>query len=448
MKKLLSLMLALALVLTSVAALAEPYKTAFDVPATGKPFVMYAWNDEFQNMLKNYFIPAVGGEVKDDGTMVLPNGDTIEFVINPNDGGVYQQKLDAALSASEKIDMFLIEADYALKYVNSDNTLPLKDVGITEEMMADQYPYTIDVARDENGVVKGTSWQAAPGLFLYRRSLAEKLLSVKTPEEMQEKVKDWDAFLATAREVSKKSSGATKLIPSNGDVWQVIRTVRKAPWVNKDMELNIDEQVKWYFDFAKTLREENLTANANPWSEAWNAGIGNDSILGYFFSTWGIQWVMTGNCGGSKPGEGTYGDWAAVNGPQPYYWGGTWLTAAKTCQNLPLAKAIMEYFTINPDAMKDYCLKSKDYVNNKTAIQSIIDGGFSFDFLGGQDHYALFQAVTPLIDTSTMSPYDQNINIAMDEAVNAYVTGEKDYDTAIQAFKDAVVDLYPEITVE
>lgn len=47
-----------------------------------------------------------------------------------------------------------------------------------------------------------------------------------------------------------------------------------------------------------------------------------------------------------------------------------------------------------------------------------------------------------------MSPYDQNINIAMDEAVNAYATGEKDYDTAIQAFKDAVADLYPEITVE
>ena len=212
--------------------------------------------------------------------------------------------------------------------------------------------------------------------------------------------------------------------------------------------LNIDDQVKWYFDFAKTLREENLTASANPWSEAWNAGVGNDSIMGYFFSTWGIQWTMVGNSGGTKPGEGTYGDWAAVNGPQPYYWGGTWLTAAKTCENLPLAKSIMEYYTIHAESMKDYCLKSKDYVNNVTAIQEIIDAGFSFDFLGGQDHYALFQAVTPLIDTSTMSPYDQNINIAMDEAVNAYVTGEKDYDTAIADFKTAVTDLYPEITAD
>lgn len=448
MKKTVSLLLSLVMLASLTSVLAEPYKTDFDVPATGKDFVIYAWNDEFQGMLKNYYIPAVGGTANEDGSLSLPNGDKIVFVINPNDNGVYQQKLDAALGAGESIDMFLIEADYALKYVNSDYTLPLNDVGITEDMMADQYPYTIEVARDENGAVKGTSWQAAPGLFLYRRSLAEKFLGVKTPEEMQKKVENWDAFLETAREVNKASEGATKLIPSNGDVWQVVRTARKTPWVDKDMNLAVDEQVKWYFDFAKTLREEGLTAMTNPWSEAWNAGVGNDSIMGYFFSTWGIQWVMTGNCGGSKPGEGTYGDWAAVNGPQPYYWGGTWLTTANTCGNLPLAKDIMEYFTIEDGSMKDYCLKSKDYVNSKKAVQSIIDEGFSFDFLGGQDHYSLFQAVTPLIDTSTMSPYDQNINIAMDEQVNAYASGEKDYDTALTLFKEAVVDLFPEINAD
>ncbi|NLG58163.1 MAG: carbohydrate ABC transporter substrate-binding protein [Clostridiales bacterium] len=448
MKKTVSLLMALLLMLSFGLSHAEVYTTDFDVPATGKNFVIYAWNDEFLGMLRDYYIPAVGGTVADDGTLVLPNGDKIDFVINPNDEGVYQQKLDAALGAGEHIDMFLMEADYALKYVNSDFTMPLEDVGITEEMMQSQYPYTIDVARDENGVIKGTSWQAAPGLFLYRRSLAQKYLGVNTPDEMQEKVKDWDTFLETAREVAKASEGATKLIPANGDVWQVVRTARTQPWVDAEYNLVVDDQVEWYFNFAKTLRDENLTAMANPWSEAWNAGVGNDSIMGYFFSTWGIQWVMTGNAGGSKPGEGTYGDWAAVNGPQPYYWGGTWLNAASTCENLPLAKDIMEYFTIETGSMQDYCLKSKDYVNNQEAIQNIIDAGFSFDFLGGQDHYALFQAVTPLIDTSTMSPYDQNINIAMDTEVNSYAIGEKDYDSAIADFKAAVADLYPEISVD
>lgn len=319
MKKLVALIMAIMMVCSLVPAMAEAYTTDFDVPATGEKFVIYAWNDEFKGMLQNYYIPAVGGTVAEDGTMTLPNGDQIEFVVNPNDNGVYQQKLDAALGAGEHIDMFLIEADYALKYVDSDYTLPLEEIGITADQLAKQYPYTVTVATDSNGQIKGSSWQAAPGLFLYRRSLAEKYLGVKSPEEMQEKVKDWDAFLATAREVNEKSAGATKLIPSNGDVWQVVRTVRSTPWVDEAYNLVIDDQVKWYFDFAKTLRDENLTAMATPWTEAWNAGVGNDSIMGYFFSTWGIQWTMVGNSGGSKPGEGTYGDWAAVNGPQPYY---------------------------------------------------------------------------------------------------------------------------------
>jgi multiple sugar transport system substrate-binding protein len=126
MKRITSTILVLAMLLMIGLASAETYTTDFDVPATGKPLIIYSWNDEFQGMLKTYYIPAVGGTVEDDGTMVLPNGDKIEFVINPNDGGVYQQKLDAALAAGEKIDMFLMEADYALKYVNSDYTLPLR----------------------------------------------------------------------------------------------------------------------------------------------------------------------------------------------------------------------------------------------------------------------------------------------------------------------------------
>ena len=261
-------------------------------------------------------------------------------------------------------------------------------------------------------------------------------------------MKDWDSWLATAREVKEKSEGATKLIPSNGDVWQVVRTVRSTPWVDESLTLKIDDQVKWYFDFAKTLREENLTAEANPWSEGWNACMGNDSVMGLFFSTWGIQWTMVGNSGGSAPGEGTYGDWRAVKGPQPYYWGGTWLAVSKFCTNDALAADIIRFFTTEEDSMKYYCLGSKDYVNNDAAVKSIIDDGFSFDFLGGQDHYSLFREVLPLIDVSTMSAYDQNINSAMDTQVNYYIAGEKDLDTALADFAAAVVDLYPEITAE
>ena len=451
MRRLLSILLAILLAVGSLSvAVAEEFRIEeWDVPYTGRTFVIYGWNDEFQTMLGEYYIKAIGGIDNKDGTFILPNGDMIEFIKTPNEKGEYQMNLDRSLMNGAHIDMFLLEADYALKYVDSDYTKPLSSIGIEDDaLLANQYEYTIDVARDASDAIKASSWQATPGLFLYRRSLAEKYLGVTTPEEMQEKVKDWDMFLETAREVKRASESQTKLIPSVGDVWQVIRDVRTSPWVDEELNLNIDDQVEWYFDLAKTLREENLTAEAVPWSNAWNAGIGNDAIMGYFFSTWGIQFTMLDNCGGTKPGEGTYGDWAAVDGPQPYYWGGTWLAVANTCENDALARDIIEYFTINTDSMQDYCRRSYDYVNNITAVQNIIDAGFSFDFLGGQDHYSLFQAVTPLIDTSAMSPYDQNINIALDTQVNAYANGNIDYETAIQRFKDSVTDLYPEIMAD
>lgn len=403
----------------------------------GKELVIYAWNEEFKNMFEKYYL-------KDHP---LPAGVTYKFVINPNDNGEYQQKLDLALENGEPIDLYLIEADYAKKYCDSDNTVPMSAVGITDEDMKNQYKYTQDVVKDANGQIKGTAWQATPGLFMYRRSLAKKYLGTDDPAKVQEMVKDWDSFVKTAEKVNTDSKGATKLIPSMGDIWQVVRTSRKSPWVVDD-KLVIDDQVKWYFDLAKKCNDEQLTAKADQWSEAWNAGMSNDSIMGYFFSTWGIQWSMVTNCGGTKPGEGTYGDWAAVNGPQAYYWGGTWMAVPPTCDNKSIVQDIAKYFTTDTKTMENYCRKSYDYVNNKTAVQNIIDGGYSFDFLGGQDHYSLFQANMDKIDTSAMSAYDQIINIAMTEQVTAYQSGQKDYDTAIKDFKAAVADKFPEITVE
>lgn len=54
------------------------------------------------------------------------------------ENNAYQNNLDEALlkqkdaAAGDKIDIFLVEADYALKYVDTDYTMPIKDLGITD----------------------------------------------------------------------------------------------------------------------------------------------------------------------------------------------------------------------------------------------------------------------------------------------------------------------------
>ena len=73
-----------------------------------------------------------------------------------SDDNAYQNNLDANLlaqdsaAADDKIDLFLLEADYALKYVDTDYTMPVADLGITDEDLKDQYQYTKDIVTDSN----------------------------------------------------------------------------------------------------------------------------------------------------------------------------------------------------------------------------------------------------------------------------------------------------------
>lgn len=101
----------------------------------GKVLNIYCWNEEFKSRFEGYY-------------KNVPSDVKVNWVITPNENNAYQNALDAALlkqkdaAADDKIDMFLIEADYALKYVNSDYTLDVKDVGLTDDDLKDMYQYT------------------------------------------------------------------------------------------------------------------------------------------------------------------------------------------------------------------------------------------------------------------------------------------------------------------
>ena len=116
------------------------------------------------------------------------NGVKLNWVQVENEGNAYQTKLDEALKgqqdSTEKVDMFLMEADYALKYANGDVALSIQDLGITDDDMSQMYQYTKDVATDtKTGELKGVSWQATPGLFLYNTKIAEDVLGTKRSRE-------------------------------------------------------------------------------------------------------------------------------------------------------------------------------------------------------------------------------------------------------------------------
>lgn len=114
---------------------------AADVADDGKVLNIYCWNTEFQDRIADHY----PGYEAVDGTTGKIGDVTVNWVVTPNQDNAYQNNLDETLlkqadaAADDKIDIFLVEADYALKYVDTDYAMKIKDLGITDDDLKEQY---------------------------------------------------------------------------------------------------------------------------------------------------------------------------------------------------------------------------------------------------------------------------------------------------------------------
>lgn len=412
----------------------------------GETLRIYVWNEEFQGLFETYYADK------------MPEGVEVEWVITPNDNNGYQDKLDQDLlsqadaAPEDRIDMYLIEADYALKYVNSEYSMDLiGEVGLTEDDLADQYQYTKDIVTDENGVLKATSWQATPGLFAYRRSIAQDVLGTDDPAEVQEYLSDWDKFDDVAAQASE---AGYKMLSGYDDSYRTFSNNVSGPWVN-GTQIVVDENIERWIDQTKDYTDKGYNNKTSLWAPEWNADQGPDGdVFGFFYSTWGINFTLLGNSletpvsegGVEEVGNGVYGDWAVTQGPQPYYWGGSWLVAAPGSDNVELVKDIMYTFTADAQTMKQLTLDTQDYTNNSVAMEEIANSDYSSDFLGGQNHITLFADVAPEIDMSNVSIYDQGLNESFQEAFSDYFEGNVTMEEAYDNFYASAIEKYPALT--
>ncbi len=347
--------------------------------------------------------------------------------------------------------MFLMEADYALKYANGDVALSVQDLGITADDLSQMYQYTLDVATDtQSGELKGVSWQATPGLFMYNANYAKEVLGSDDPATVQEAVKDWDAFTETAAKMKEKG---IFMVSGFDDTYRCYSNNVSNPWV-VDNKVTVDPQIKAWVDQTKEYTDKGYNNKTSLWDEAWAAGQKIDGkVFGYFYSTWGIPFCLLPNTldtsvedgGKEEVGNGGYGLWRACEGPQAYYWGGTWICGAIDSDNTDIVGNIMKVMTCDKEVAKAITEGEQDYTNNKAAIQELIDGGYTNPFLGGQNHLALLTAAADKISLDNkISAYDQGCNEKFQGAMKDYFLGNtSSYEDALAAFKTALSELYP-----
>ena len=443
---------------TSTASSAPASSAASAAPAAqGKVLNIWCWNDEFQSRFNDYY-PEVSEIAADKSTTTLKDGTVVKWTINANENNNYQNKLDEALLSQDsaadddKIDIFLIEADYALKYVDSDYVLDVKaDIGLTDDDLAGQYQYTKDIV-SVDGSQRGTTWQATPGLFAYRRSIAKEVLGTDDPAEVQTYLSDWDKFNDVAAQAAAKGY---KMLSGFDDAYRTFSNNVAAPWVT-GTTVTVDENIMKWVDQTKEYTDKGYNNKSSLWDSQWASDQGpTGKVFGFFYSTWGINFTLLGNSlatpesegGKQEVGNGIFGDYAVCQGPQPYYWGGTWICAAAGTDNIPTIKDVMYSLTCDADIMTKITEDTQDYTNCKSAMDSIAaDPNFGSAFLGGQNHIALFAEVAPTIDMSNAGPYDQGCNETFQSCFKDYFDGTVDLETAKKNFEDQIKVKYPELS--
>lgn len=409
----------------------------------GKILNIYCWNEEFKSRMEDHY----PGYTIVDGTTGTIGDVTVNWNITPNEDNAYQNNLDATLlkqadaAADDKIDIFLVEADYALKYVDTEYTMPIADLGITDADLADQYQYTKDIVTDSNGVLKGLSWQGCPGVLFYNREAAKEVLGSDDPAAVQEYVKDWTTFNETAK--TMKDAGYT-MVSSVNDTYRVYSNNVTSKWV-VDGKINIDPNIAKWVEDSKALVDAGETGTQDLWSDDWKKGFYPE---GKVFAYFGPAWLVNFSMGADDEGSiANLGGWGAAEGPQGFFWGGTWICAATGTDNATLVKDIMLQLTTNPDIMKEIVVDDDDFVNNKTTMEAMAkDTSYQSKVLGGQNPLAMYCAGVDSLDLSNLSSYDQGCNEEFQHAMKNYFEGSATYDEALELFYKSVEEKYPELS--
>lgn len=430
---------------SSASQQSEQSVAAPETPAQeGSVLNIYCWNEEFKSRVTAHY----PGYTEVDATHGTIGDVSVVWNITANQDNAYQNNLDAALlkqadaAADDKIDIFLVEADYALKYVDTDYTMPVADLGITDADIANQYKYTQDIVTDSNGVLKGLSWQGCPGVMFYNREAAKEVFGTDDPAEIQKYVKDWDTFNESAKALADKGY---KIVSSVNDTYRTYSNNVTSPWV-VDGKINIDANIKKWVDDSKALVDAGYTGTHALWGDDWKKGFFPDGkVFAYFGPAWLVNFSMAADEEGSI---GNQGGWAATEGPQGFFWGGTWICAATGTDNVSLVKDIMLQLTTNEEIMTDIVKDDDDFVNNKPAMEAMAaDSSYSSKVLGGQNPLAMYCAGVNNLDLSNMSAYDQGCNEEFQNAMKNYFDGNAaTYEDALQLFYTAITEKYPELT--
>ncbi|MDO8969948.1 MAG: hypothetical protein Q7U74_04615, partial [Saprospiraceae bacterium] len=186
---------------------------------------------------------------------------------------------------------------------------------------------------------------------------------------------------------------------------------------------------------------------------------------------WGLPYVLSPNATSADKSTTTVGDWAMINGPLAYQWGGTWIGAMKETKNMDLAKEFVRFCAldeenltnwatgvytneylkaIDPEVPDDQQQAAGDFVSSQVVVEKItagFDASTLSEFLGGQNSYGAFAAAAPNVTAKLMQGSDDAIQRALNDPQNSYLEGTITKEEMWTLWKDAVRAEFPDLVI-
>lgn len=437
-KKIVSVALSAALLGSAVGAMAGCSK--------GDKMVYWVFDRDMAQQVTDYYATAernLGYEIEIE---VMP----LETLLN---------KLDNSLRTGTNLpDVVALEAETFKKYID-DGAQSLEPLDEFRELTSNMYDYTIEAATGEDGHLYALATNVTPGVFAYRRSMAEDVFGTDDPVEIQKHFDTWEHFLESAETLSnyvtENYPDGIKVISSYMDIGKVFFGNRDQGWVDENGNLTIDASLTdgeySMMEVAKSLKENDYSHETTSGDGTYYSDVWDNKVFGYFQATWGINTNLKNNCTDSSGEISSDGDWAIIEGPASYFEGGTYHVVIKGTQWLEEAKEFVKFFSTDETYMKNWAKEHGDFMNNKQYMQDLVsDTTANNDFLGGQNPYSIFIAQAEKINGEIITRYDSEINGYFEAWATNYAEGKAeaaDINSAVTQFKAMVAASLSSITV-
>lgn len=417
----------------------------------GKVLNIYCWDESLESLFIMYY-PGYK-DVADRQGMI--GNVTVNWVIPEKEEEYMDLVAEKLLTteyllADERVDLFLAPEEDLAIYVNSDYSLDVREkLGLTDEELEDHFAYTQQMASTDEGVLKAVTWQATPGAFVYRRSIAKDVFGTDDPDAVQKEIEDWDKFSAAAAAMKLKNHF---MVSGYFDTFSAYRYSVDRHWENKGELVIPQAMIDWYKTMVKFTKKG--YHNKSQYGEAgWVADQGpTGNVFGFFRAITDIDSKMAAYSladANQAPavGNGSYGDYAVCCGPQPFCRGGVWILAASSSDNLTLDKEIMENLTCDSNLLYKIAQNENIFTNTVSGMKKMAAEAAADPFLGGQNPYEVYYDVATRLSTIPAGNYDRWMADTYRDSKLKYFTGEMKAKEATAYFYKRVRERYPELTV-